>query len=61
MKNKIEARSDFKSKIKNNPFELLKMINEHSMSYQENCYNISVVLDSLITLLTTQQKEAESL
>jgi hypothetical protein len=32
MKNKIEARSDFKSKIENNPFELLKMIKEYSMS-----------------------------
>jgi hypothetical protein len=31
------------------------------MSYQENCYNMSVILDSLITLLITQQKEAECL
>ena len=53
MKNKIEARSDFKSKIENNPFELLKIIKEHSMSYQENCYNMSVILDSIMTLLTT--------
>ena len=36
MKNKIEARTDFKSNIENNPFELLKMIKEHAMSYQEN-------------------------
>ena len=61
MKNKIEARSDFKSKIENNPFELLKMIKEHSMSYQENCYNMSVILDLLMTLLTTRQKDVESL
>ena len=61
MKNKIEARSDFKSKIKNSPFELLKMIKEHSMSYQENCYNMSVILDSLMTLLATQLKDAKSL
>jgi hypothetical protein len=61
MKNKIEARSDFKSTIENNPFELLKMIKEHSMSYQENCCNMSVILDSLMKLLTTQQKDAESL
>jgi hypothetical protein len=56
MKNKIEARSDFKSKIENDPFELLKMIKEHLMSYQENCYNMSVILDSLMTLLTTLKK-----
>jgi hypothetical protein len=36
MKNKIEARPDFKSKIENNPFELLKAIKKHLMSYQEN-------------------------
>jgi hypothetical protein len=53
MKNKNEARSDFKSKIENNPFELLTMKKEHSMSYQENLYNMSVILDSLLTLLTT--------
>ena len=61
MKNKIEARTDFKSNIENNPFELLKMIKEHAMSYQENRYNMSVILDSLLTLLTTRQKENESL
>jgi hypothetical protein len=61
MKNKIEARSDFKSNIENNSFELLKTIGKHLMSYQENCYNVSVILDSLMMLLTTQKKEAESL
>jgi hypothetical protein len=61
MRNKIGASTDFKSKIKNNPFELLKMIKKHSMSYQENHYNMSVILDSLMTLLTTKQKEAKSL
>jgi hypothetical protein len=61
MKNIIEARSDFKSKIENNLFELLKAMKEHLMSYQKNHYNMSVMLDSLMTLLTTWQKEAESL
>jgi hypothetical protein len=60
MRNKIEARSDFKSKIKNNPFELLKAIKEHSMSYQENRNNMLVIWDSLMTLLNTQQKETKS-
>jgi hypothetical protein len=31
MKNKIQARSDFNSKIENNLFELLKAIKAHSM------------------------------
>jgi hypothetical protein len=53
MRNKTEARSDLKSKIENNAFELLKAIKEHLISYQENCYNMSVILDSFMTLLTT--------
>jgi hypothetical protein len=60
MKNKIEARSDFKSKIKHNLFELLKVIKEHSMNYQENQYSMLVILDAQLTLFTTKQKEAKS-
>ena len=36
MRNKIEARTDFQSKIKNNPILLVKVIKEHSLNYQEN-------------------------
>ena len=61
MKNKIQGRTDFKSKIENNPFELLNSIKEHSMNYQENQYEYSIILDSMITLLTTKQKEGENL
>jgi hypothetical protein len=61
MKNKIELRFDFKDKIDNNPFELLQAIKEHSLNYQKKKYAISVILDSLKTLLNTRQKEGESL
>ncbi|KAI2510062.1 Reverse transcriptase (RNA-dependent DNA polymerase) [Fragilaria crotonensis] len=60
MKNKIEARSDY-DKIKNNPILLLKAIKEHALNYQENRYSMSIVLDALRTLLSTKQKEGESL
>jgi hypothetical protein len=33
MKNKIKSRSDFKSKIENNPIELLQAIKENSLNY----------------------------
>jgi hypothetical protein len=33
MRNKIEARTDYGTKIKNNPIELVKAIKEHSLSY----------------------------
>jgi hypothetical protein len=61
MKDKIESRSNFKSKIKNNPIELLQAIKEHCLNYQEKKYIMSVILDSMKTLLTTKQKEGESL
>ena len=61
MCNKIESRLDFKEKIENNPFELLQAIKKHSLNYQEKKYSMSVILDSLKTLLATRQKEGESL
>jgi hypothetical protein len=61
MKNKIESRTDFKTKIENNPIKLLQAIKEHSLNYQEKKYNIFIILDLMKTLLTTRQKEGESL
>ena len=61
MQNKIEARPDFKSDILDNLFNHLKAIKEHSTSYQENCYNMSVILDAMKTLLNSKQKEGETL
>ena len=61
MQNKIEARPEFKTSIENNPFNLVKAIKEHSTSYQENWYNMSVILDAMRTLLNTKQKDMETL
>ena len=61
MQNKIEARPDFKSDIVDNPFNLIKAIKEHYTSYQENQYNMSVILDAMKTLLNTKQRESKTL
>jgi hypothetical protein len=61
MQNKIESRSDFETKIKNNPFVLLEVIREHSMHYQEKKYNMCVLFDSVKSLVNTKQREGESL
>ena len=61
MRNKIEARTDYGTKIKNNPIELVKAIKEHSLSYQENRYNMAVIFDSLKTMVNLRQKEGETL
>ena len=61
MKNKIEARSDYKSSIDDNPIKLLMAIKEHSLNYQETQYDMSVIFDSTKTLIFTRQKENENL
>jgi hypothetical protein len=61
MKNKVESKSNFKSKVKNNPIKLLQAIKNHSLNYQKKKYSMSVILDLMKTLLTTRQKEGESL
>ncbi len=61
MKKKVEGRTEFKSKIENNPIELLKAIKEHVLNYQEHWYSMSIILDAMQTLLNTKQKENESL
>jgi hypothetical protein len=60
MKNQIKAKSDFKEKVNNNPFELLEAIKEHSLNYQEKKYNMSVILDSTQTFIGTRQKEGKA-
>ena len=61
MKIKIESRSDFTSKIKDNPIELLLAVKQHSLNYQEYRYDMSIMSDSFRNLLTTKQKEGENL
>jgi hypothetical protein len=61
MKNQIESRSDFEIKVKDNPFELIKVIKEHSLSYQEKKYNMLVIFDSLKALVNLKQNPEESL
>ena len=61
MQNKIKARPNFKSNMVDNPFELLKAIEEHSSSYQENQYNMLVILDAIKTLFATKQKDGATL
>jgi hypothetical protein len=47
MKNKIESKSDFVTKIKDNLFEPIKVIKKHLLSFQEKKYSMLVILGSL--------------
>jgi hypothetical protein len=61
MRNKIKARTDYGTKIKNNLIKLVKAIKKYLLGYQENCYNMAVILNSLKTLVNIRQKEGETL
>jgi hypothetical protein len=61
MQQKIEARSEFESKIKGNPIELLQAIKQHALNYQEHRYPMSIILDAMKNLLNCRQKEGEQL
>ena len=50
MQSKLENRSEFESKIKGNPIELLKAIKEHAMSFQETKWCILTIIDPLMRL-----------
>ena len=47
--------------VKGNPIKFLDAIEEHSMSYLENRYEVSVVLDGLRNLINLKQKDDEVL
>jgi hypothetical protein len=61
MKQKIESRVEFPQKIENNPIELLRAIKEYTQNFHEHCYNMSIVLDSLRSLMNLHQREVETL
>ena len=61
MKQNIESKSVFHSKIKDNPFELMKAIESLSCNYQESKYEVGIIYDAIKTFITLRQKEEESL
>ena len=61
MKQNIEAKTNFNTSIKNNPFQLLKVIEGLSYNYQESKYEIAIILDAIKTFINLKQKEDENL
>jgi len=60
LQHKIQNRQDYLS-IKNNPIELLKTIEIHSLTYEENRYDVRIIDDALKNLINIKQKDDESL
>jgi hypothetical protein len=58
---KLKAREKYATEIKGDLTAMLKAIQEHTLSYQENCYDVKIVIDLLRTLLNTKQQHDEAL
>ena len=57
MQSKIKQRTDFDTKLYNNPIELIKVIKEHALNYQETKYSMEIINNTLIHFLLLRQKE----
>ena len=61
MKQNLEAKSEYLTKIKNDPFNLLKHVESLSYNYQESKYEMGIILDSIRTFINLKQKDDENL
>ena len=61
MLNKLLAQSDYEDEIYKNLIKLIKALKEHSLNYQEACYEMSIISDAFQALWNTTQKENENL
>ena len=61
MQNKISSRNNFESEIYNDTIDLLKVIKEHTMHYQEARYKMAIVSDELRSFVNLKQLDNESL
>ena len=61
LQSKLQALTDYESRVKGNPFELLKSIQTLSMQHQEKKCAPVVVLESIKNFFNLKQKDEESL
>ena len=61
LQHKLQSRVDYESSIKDDPIKLLDAIAKHSMSYEENKYPISILVDGMTNNINLKQAEDEPL
>ena len=61
MKSKIESRKDYESEVYNKPVKLLEAIKEHALNYEENRYEMSIIINAVTVFVNCKQKEKEAL
>ena len=59
LQHRIEAKAKYKSKIKGNPIKLLETIKENFLSFNDKKEADIVIIDALMNLMTTRQRDDE--
>ena len=59
LQHRIEAKAEYKSKIKGNPIKMLEMFK--SMSFNDKKKADIVIIDAIMNLMTTRQRDDEDL
>ena len=61
LQHRIGATAEYESKIKGDPIKLLEMIKENSLSFDDKKKADIVIIDAIMDLLTTRQRNNEDL
>ena len=61
LQHRIEAKAEYKSKIKGDPIKLLEMIKENSLSFDDKNKANIVIINAIMNLMTTRQRDNEDL
>ena len=61
LQDRIEAKAEYKSKIKGNPTKLLETIKEKSLSFDDKKKANYVIINTTMNLMTTRQRDDEEL
>ena len=61
LQHRIEAKTEYESKIKGNPVKSLEMIKENSLLFDDKKKADIVIIDAIVSLMTTRQRDNEDL
>ena len=61
LQHRIEAKAKYKSKTKGNPINLLQMIKDNSLSFNDKKKADIAIINAIMNLMTTRQRNDEDL
>ena len=61
LQNRIEAKAKYEAKIKGDPIRLVEVIKENSLSFDDKKKADIVIIDTMMNLIPTRQRDDEEL